>query len=163
MWDYFVLSPMDDSFFIFRYLCFNTWKYLCLRQKSAVLRRSMNTSLVCDHGANRAWGWNESAPMHTSRGQSAAVLPQLSTGFLWNYSIVRDNEKSLQHCHSFQLPAGMAWGWSELPSWGRQSLLAPQPAGALVSSQLLQGSRALAASPAGAQCLTDVLEATVSS
>lgn len=101
-------------------------------------------------------------PPCTSCGQSAAVLPQLSTGFLGNYRIVRDNEKSLQHCHSFQLPAGMAWGWSELPSWGRQSLLTLEPSGALVSSQLLQGSRASAASLGGAECLTDALEAAVS-
>lgn len=52
-------------------------------------------------------------PTCTWHGQSAVVhtvLLQLTASFLWNYNLAVYNEKSLQHCHSFQQPAGIAWG-----------------------------------------------------
>lgn len=122
MWDYFVLSPRDDSFFIFKCISFNTWKYLCLKEKSAVLIKSVNNSLICEHGANHSWEQNESAPMHlTCVQQSCHSFPLAFCGVTVLWGIMR---KAFSTIIPFScLQAWPQGGQSSPPGAGRASSL----------------------------------------
>lgn len=147
MWDYFVLSPIDDSFFIFRCVSFNAWKYLCLRQKSAVLGKPMNNSLICEHGANNAEGWHQSTHMHLTWAECSSVMQSYYSYPLafCEIPILRCLMwKAVSTVISFSSLQAWPEGRLEPTSQGTQSLLAPKPCSGLVSFQLLQGSHTAA-------------------